>query len=286
MSMRWANLPVPGLVLLLALAACTDTQISTADNNGTAAMNSGHATEAVRDYRTALARAQAQDDGSAIATTGTNLAIAELADNKPREALTDARALQAELKRRGRTPPPTLDLVIATALYRIGDMPGTEAAAETVAALPNQAIALRGRFLMGLAADAQHDTASLLAAALVLDSRNDPVSAADATELRARLALARGEASSARAQAMAAVKLRTELGDDRGVARCAALAADAATASGAPADAAELYLRAGQGAAAVGDDREARAWLGKAQSMTKDATVAREAALALANLSG
>ncbi len=278
--MRWT-----GLVLLLALAACTDAQISTADNNGTTAMRSGHATEAVHDYRTALARAQAQDDGGAIATTGTNLAIAELAANQPREALTDARALQAELTKRGRRPPPTLDLVIATALYRMGDMPGTAAAAETVAALPNQAIALRGRFLMGLAADAQHDTAGLLAASLVLDSRNDPVSVADATELRARLALARGEAPAARAQAMAAVKLRTELGDDRGVARCAALAADAATASGAPADAAELYLRAGQGAAAIGDEAEACLWLTKAQSMTKDETVAREAALALANLS-
>lgn len=287
--MQFAGRTVPFAcvtVLLLVLAGCGDRQIETAEYSGHQAMSSGHASEAVRDYRAALERARANDDGSAIATQGTNLAIAELADNKPDQAITDARELQAELGKRGRKPPPLLDLVIATALYRQGNMAQAGQVAAAVAAQPDPAIALRGRFLMGLVADAQHDTAGLLAASLVLAGQKDAVSIADATELDARLALARGEAPIARAAAMDAVKLRTELHDDRGAARCLAVAADATLAAGGRADAAVLYLRAGQGAAAVGDNRDARDWLGKAKALSVDADVTRAAMEGLANLGG
>jgi hypothetical protein len=284
-TLSYAALRGGAMALLLVLGACAaDRQIAEAQFNGRQAMEAGHPSEAARQYSAALARARAIDNGDAIATAGTNLAIAELADNKPNEALADARALQAELAKRGRKGPPTLDLVIATSLYRLGHLREAEEAATPVAAIPNQAVALRARFLLGLIAAEQHDTAGVLAASLVLAGSGDAYSVADATELKARLDLARGEHRPAQSLAMQAVKLRTELRDDRGVARCEALAADAALAGNARAEAAGLYLRAGQQAAAIGDTPKARQWLAKAKSLTRDPHVASVATQALASL--
>ncbi|MDE2335222.1 MAG: hypothetical protein KGK10_11865 [Rhodospirillales bacterium] len=283
--MRFAGAAMPGgvLALLLVLSGCAaDQRIAANEAYGRQALASGHAAEATREYRAALARARANGDGAAIATAGTDLAIAELADNKPDQALAEARALQAELG--GRTPPPTLGLVVATALYRQGNLPAAEAAAREVAAGPDQAVALRGRFLLGLIADARHDTAGLLAASLVLAGHNDPLSVADVTELKARLDLARGEAASAQHWALASARLRTRLEDARGLARCEGLAADAALAAGQRAQAARLYLRAGRDEAAVGDGARARVWLGQAKSLAADPAVSRAAAQALAGL--
>jgi hypothetical protein len=287
--MRFAGGAIPGaaMALLLALGACAqDQQIAAAEFNGRQAMVAGHPSEAARQYRAALARARAIDDGAAIATAGTNLAIAELAESKPDQALADARALQAELAKRGRTPPPTLGLAIATALYRLGNLRDAETAATVVAGEPDQAVALRARFLMGLIADRQHDAAGVLAASLVLVGHGDAYSIADATELKARLDLARGEHKAAYGLALDAAKLRTDLGDKRGVGRCEALAADAALAGNGRAVAAGLYLRAGQDAASVGDDVRARQWLAKAKSLTRDPRIAAAAAQVLASLGG
>ncbi len=272
------------LASLLALGGCADRRIAANEAYGRQALTAGHAAEASGEYRAALARARATGNGAAIATAGTDLAIAELADNKPAQALADARALEAELARRGRRPPPTLGLVVATALYRQGNLPAAEATARQVAAGPDQTVALRGRFLLGLIADARHDTAGLLAASLVLAGHKDLLSVADLTELKARLDLTRGEAASARHWALASARLRIRLEDERGVARCEGLAAAATLATGQRAQAARLYLRAGKDEAAVGDGRRARAWLGQAKSLAADPAVSRAAAQALADL--
>ncbi len=274
------------LAALLALSGCGDRRITAAEYNGRQEMGAGRAADAAREYRAALTQAQKDGNASAIATAGTNLAIAELAANQLPQALADARNLQAELARRGHAPPPTLGLVIATALYRQGSLSQAGTAARQVAAGRDEAVALRGRFLMGLIAAEQHDTTGLLAASLVLAPHHDPLSIADTWELSARLSLARGDAQAARTRALEAVKLRTQLQDPRGVARCEAVAAEASLAAHATAEAATLYLKAGEGEAAVGDNARAREWLGKAKSLTADAHVREEAMAALASLGG
>lgn len=273
-------------LLLLALAGCADQRVAAAEASGREAMNAGHPQAAARAYRAALARAETDGNGAAIARTGTELAIAELNENRLGQTLADARNLQAELARRHRKPPPALDLVVATALYRQGNLAQAAVVARQVAAGHHHAVALRGRFLMGLIAAEQQDSAGVLAASLVLSAHHDPYSVADATELDARLALARGDARAARSRALAAVKQRLELADGRGVARCEALAADAALALNAREEAAQLYLRAGRGEMAVGENARARTWLGKARSLATEARTKQEALAALADIGG
>lgn len=270
--------------LLLALAACADPHATAAEQNGRAAMEAGHAEAAVQAYGAALAQAEKTGDAQAIAMAGTNLAIAELAASHPGAALTDAQTLAADLARRNQKPPATLGLVTATALYRLGRYDEAAAAAKPVADGPNPAIASRARFLMGLVAAAQHDDTGILAASLVLSAQTDPASVAETTELNALLAMARGDHTAARTQALEAAKQRTALNDPRGVARCEALAADATRAGGDPRQAADLYLRAGQGEATVGNLLRARALLIQARGLAPDAATRAAANEALATL--
>lgn len=271
-------------VLMLGLAGCADQRVTSAEADGRAAMETGHAEAAVRAYGAALAQAEADNDGAAIATAGTDLAIAELAANHPDAALTDAHKLESDLAHRNVKPPATLGLVVATALYRRNRLAEAAAAARQVAEGPDPPVASRGRFLLGLIAHAQHDDTGVLAASLVLAAQHDPASVADTTELNALLAMARGDHAAARTGALEAVKLRHDLDDPRGVARCNALAAEAAQALGARQQAAGLYLTAGRGEAAVGNSIRARTLLTQARTLATDAGTRDSATAALAAL--
>jgi hypothetical protein len=89
----------------------------------------------------------------------------------------------------------------------------------------------------------------------------------DAAELAAHAALLGGDAAAAGARAAEAAAARQEALDYRGLSRALALQAEAARRGGDAMEAADLFLRAGRGAAARGETVEARRWLGEVRRL-------------------
>jgi hypothetical protein len=233
--------------------------------------------QAVGQYRDALARARERDDGEAIADLGFDLAVAELQARQPDAALQTARDVEAELIRRGSPPLPALQLAEAIALYRTGQPRAADALAAQVENAVDRDAAARAAFLRGLIADDNGDVGGLRAALGKITGVAGAEHQADADELSARLALREGDASRARAEAEQAINLRRDLLDYRSLARGLALAAQAAERAGDGAAAADLYLRAGRGAAADGDKSTAKRWLDRAITLSRDPALTQAA---------
>jgi len=219
--------------------------------------------EAIIQYRMALRRAGARDDAAMRADLSFNLAVAELAANRPRDALSTARGIRAELIRRGATVSPDIDLVEATALYRTGALPEADALAATAQAAGG-AVGMRASLLRGLIADQRNDIPGLRTAWDALSAPTTDAQKADRAELAARLSIRDGDPARGRTEAEQAADLRRTALDYRGIARALAVAAEAAREMGDMAGAADLYLRAGRSAAALGDAAQARPWLRQA----------------------
>jgi hypothetical protein len=247
--------------------------------------------EAARLYAAALTRARERDDPAAIADAGLGRATALLTTGDARAAFDTAGEVAAELARRGLQPPPALALVEATALYRLGRSTAAQASASAVTqrGAEDAAAAARAAFLLGLIAAEREDVAGVDAArtALARAEPQTPAFRADLAELEARAALLRGDARMAATQAAAAADARREALDYRGLGRALVLQAAAARRVGDRVGAADLLLRAGRGAAARGDDTDARRWLAEARDLATQAgagrvaTQAREALAAL-----
>lgn len=268
--MRWA------FVAVLLLAGCPsapktapqDATLSRLDHAGDIAFNLEQPAQAVVQYKAALTRARTRDDSGAIADAGFNLATAQLRAGQPNDALRTAADLRTELGRRG-IADADFDLISATALFRLGDLAGADRVAAGVSGGP--ALTNAAWFLRGLIADAQGNRPGLQQAAASLTPAADP---ADVAELHSRL-------SHDPALALHAADLRRDALDYRGMARNLALAARFTSA---PAEAADLYLRAGRSASAQGEKAEARLWLGKAHDLAPDTALRADAAQALQDL--
>ena len=268
------------MLVVLLLAACSstpksnpqDATLARLGHAGDIAFNQQQPDQAAAQYRAALARARTADDAAAIADAGFNLATAEMRAGRPRDAMQTAHDVSAELARRGITDP-DFELISATALFRLGDLPASERAAVALTGAKDPALANAAWFLRGLIADARHDRAGLRNAIAAMTPAADP---ADVAELRSRL-----EHSPALAQQ--AADLRRAALDYRGMARALALAGQFTPAAS---DAADLYLRAGRSAAAQGDAADARTWLGRARELTSNTTLRADAEQALHGLPG
>jgi hypothetical protein len=302
------------LAMLFLLAACSsdapapavppDPSMQQHERAGQLAYSLDRPGDAVTQYRQALTRAEARDDLPAIGDLSFNLAAAELRANQPDAALATARRARAELARRGSPGMPALDLIEATALYRIGQ----PAAADRLAAQLQGGDAetdAAASFLRGLIADDRSDLAGLQAASEALNRAGtanagtrtagtgtaDKAPAvkstqqADAAELRARLARRQGNFAEARSAALQSADLRRDLLDYRGLARALSVAADAARQGGDLPAAADLYLRAGRSAAAQDDRTQARAWLDQAIGLDQDPAITEAAQQALNDIS-
>jgi hypothetical protein len=240
--------------------------------------------EAIAQYKLALERARARDDAAAIGDYGYDMAVAQLAANQPDKALATVRMTRSELARRGVGSFAALDLAEATACYRIGDKAMSDRLASQVEAGDDQTAALRASFLRGLIADETGDAAGMDRAIAHLSSGVSPDQQADRDELLARRDLRQGAFASATELAEQAAKLRRDALDYRDMARALAVAADAAARGGHSQLAADLYMRAGQSAAAQGDASTARPWLQRAMVLSSDATVHQAARSAIAAL--
>ncbi len=281
--MRWA------LLLPLLLADCggsapdtgappNDEMLQRQMHAGQLAFELERNEEAAAQYRTALSRAQARDDPDAIGDTGYNLAVAELRANGPDKALADARATRIELERRGSEPFPALLLAEAAALYRTGAAAEANRVARRIQRSEDADAVARATFLRGLIADDRGDEAGLATAADALTTARTPPFEADSAELSARLALRRGDPARAREQAAHAAGLRQATLDYRGLARALAIEGAAAERAGDKIVSADLFLRAGRGAAAQDDKKSAGAWLRRAASLAPSQPVGRDAA--------
>jgi len=240
--------------------------------------------QAVKQYRDALARARARDDATAIGDLAFNLAVAQLRARQPDAALHTTREVSAELSRRGVPPPDPLQLAEAIALYRIGRAREAENAAARVESRAEPETAARAAFLRGLIADANGDTARMQLAYAKVVSAKSAEALADETELAARIALRTGDPRGGRAKAEQAAIMRRDLLDYRAVSRCLALAALAAEQANDLPGAADLYLRAGRGAAVLGDGALAREWLHRAVTLSRDPGLLASAQSALTSI--
>lgn len=242
--------------------------------------------EAVMQYRRALARARASDDRAAIGDYGYDLAVAQLAANDPRGALASARETAADLERRGVAPFPGLSLVEATALYRIGATREADQLAALAERGGSQAVGARATFLRGLIGDEAGDLGALRSATARLAHPVSQEQLADYDELAARLDRREGRNAQAASAAQAAADIRRATLDYRDMARALAVAASATERIGNFPAAADLYLRAGESAAARGDAKAARSWLGAALRLGRDPALIRQARQTLGALPG
>lgn len=234
--------------------------------SATRALELDQAQSAALLYARALARARERDDAALMDDMAFGQATAALAQGDARAALEVAQEVRTDLARRGRPASPRLLLAEATALHRLGRAAeaGDRAREVTQRAAAGPSAGLRAWFLLGLLAAARGDGPALTAARAALAGGEGVAFIADATELDAHLALLRGDPRAAAVQAAAAGTLRQEALDYRGLSRALALEGRARARLGQGAAAADLLLRAGQGAAARGEVADARAWLAEA----------------------
>jgi hypothetical protein len=169
-------------------------------------------------------------------------------------------------------------------LYRTGASREADRMAAQVEAGGDPAAAARAAFLRGLIADEAGNEAGLDAALVRLAH---PVSAeerADAYELAARRDIRAGAFAAAASEAAQAVALRRSAMDYRGMARGLAVQAEAVARMGDTTQAADLYMRAGESAAAQGDAGSARRWVHHAVALDDSPTLRRAARRTLAEL--
>ena len=240
--------------------------------------------EAAIQYERALERAQARDDATAIGDYGYDLAVAQLAANHPKQALTSVRMTRAELALRGSASFPALDLAEASALYRIGQKEASDLMATRVEAGADSVAAARASFLRGLIADETGDAVGLDTALAHLAQPASTDQQADADELLARRDLRQGAFDAATAEAERAANLRRTILDYRDMARALSVAADAENRAGNELKAAAFYMRAGQSAAAQNDTDMARLWLRLATEIGNNPLLREAARHALAAL--
>lgn len=283
MSARKAGILLAALLLAaLSLAACggtpadqgppPDQKLDAANRAGTQALSLGMPTQAVRQYKQALARAYERDDTEAIADTAYNLALAEIRAGDPKAALSTTRTTEAELRRRQVAAPAELLLVQAAAAYRAGD-------STTAASSAEQALTLKARdpdtvprawFIRGLVAADRGDSATLAQAIAALGPANKQADLqADRLELVGRAALLAGRAAEALAAFEQAAANRQQAIDYRGMARALAQAGEAALKLGQSREAAVFYLRAGRSSLLQGDTAAATPQLKRAEELAR-----------------
>lgn len=289
-----SRLPLAGILLLAACggghhapAPPEDTALAQAARSGRQSLAFGRPKQAVEQYRRAFTLALARNDAQAIGDCGYDLAVAQLADDAAMPSLQTSLHTRAALQARAAPAFAELDLVQAAALHRLGrDDEADALAARAQATARDPATVARASTVRGLVADARGDQAGLAAALAGLGQPKQPSPdwQADHDELAARLDLLRGQYLQAADLAQRAAKIhRTQL-DYHDMADNLALAAVALRGAGLPGQAADLYLQAGQSAAARGDVASAKPWLRQVLMPGADPDAQRAARDTLAGL--
>jgi tetratricopeptide (TPR) repeat protein len=221
-------------------------------------------------YAWVLERAYARDDLRAIGEVGYELAVVRLRQREPRAAAEQAMRTREELRRRGAAPFAELHLVEAVALYEAGDRDGAEVMADQAVELapaPSDPLVDRALFLRGRIAADRADAAGVSRALDQLGDTQNAELRADRLELIGQLNVLEGRPERALPAFRQSADLRREVEDYVGMARALALAGEVARSTSRPADAADLYFRAGRSAELEGNHAEARRWLDAAAQL-------------------
>lgn len=294
--MTWPCVAAMPLAALLLLAGCggrpppgapQDSALAQAADSARQSLEFNRLKQAVEQYRQAYVLAVARDDAQAIGDGGYNLAVAELADNDAAGALRTAQRTREALAVRAAPGFAELDLIQSAALHRLGrDAEADALAAHAQATAGSPATLARASYVRGLIADTRGDAAGVAAALARFGQPKNPSPdwQADHGALTARLDMLQGQYRQAAAHALQAADLyRTQL-NYRAMADATALAATAMQRAGSAQEAANLYLQAGESAAARGDAASARRWLARVMQQGVNADTQRTAKEALAGL--
>jgi len=271
--LRWRH----GLVVLLLPAllpagcgsrpapeALQDSALAQAADSGRQSLEYSRLKQAATQYQQAYTLALARNDVQAIGDSGYNLAVVQLADDDAAAAVRTALRTRAALIARATPSFAELDLVQSAALHRLGrDAEADTLAARAQSTASSTVTRARASYMRGLVADARNDAAGMVAALAGFGQPKTPTPdwEADHAELTARLELLRGQYRQAAINAQRAADTHRGQLDYRAMAVSVALAAKAMQRAGSPQDAANLYLQAGQSAAARDDTVSATRWL-------------------------
>ncbi len=279
MTSRLISCMAVGVLLGAALTACgsgskdpappRDIKLDQASSAGSQAMTMELPDVAIRQYRSALARAYERDDTSAIADGGYNLALAQMKAGDAKAAVATVQSVEAELDRRRKPVPAELSLVKAAASYRAGDPSGATAAAQQAIdrTSGDPDTQPRAWFIVGLVAADEGDRSRLAQAVAALKPTKSADLEADRLELRGRAAMLDGRPADALAAFDQAAADRQQALDYRGMARVLAQAGEACVRLNRTADAASYLLRAGRSALLQGDTRLALPLLKRAEDL-------------------
>lgn len=284
------------LAVLLLAAGCArhvapaplqDNALEQAAGAGRQALSFGLTSQAVSQYQRAFTLALARNDAGAIGDCGYDLAVAQLAGSNPAAALATILRTRDALAARATLGFAELDLAQAAALHRLGRDPQADAfAARAQATASDPATVARASYVRGLIAYGRGDQAGIVAALEGFGQPKKPGDdwQADHDELTARLDLLRGQYGPAAMLAQQSADLhRTHL-EYSDMADMLALTALATQLAGAAREAADLYLQAGESAAARGDRASAVPWLRLAQMPGADLATQHTARTTLAKL--
>ena len=268
-----------------------DTALQQAAHSGRQALDFGKPQQAVQQYRQGFELALARSDAGAVGDLGYDLATAQLAAGDPRGASLTVQRTRGEMAARNAPDFAELDLVQAAVLHQTGNDDVADAwAARAQTTASDPATVARASYIRGVIADARSDAPGLAAALsmfrLPADGKPLPPAdwRADRDELAARLAALQDRPAAAASSALAAADLRRQSLDYVDMAQSLALAASARRRQGAAAQAADLYLQAGESAAARGDNGHAQSWLKAATMPGASLSTAQAARQALARL--
>ena len=268
-------------------AAPSDAALAQAAHSGREALQFDHPGQAVTQYQRALQLALARDDVAAVGDLGYDLAVAQIAGNQPAAALETTRRTRTALRARGGAGFAELDLAQAAALYHLGqDLPADTLAAAAQADAADPATVIQAITLRGLIADTRGNTGGLAALVAALGEPKHPTPQWQVSHdtLSARLDLRRGDFGAAVASAQSAAAVQRQQLRYADMAQSLALAARAAAAGGRLSEAADLYLQAGESAAARGDAPHATAWLEQAQAPGADIATLQQASRTLSRV--
>jgi tetratricopeptide (TPR) repeat protein len=247
------------------------------------AYDKGRLEQAANFYRRALEQAYLRDDTAAILDAQYNLAVCLLNLNSDQEALDVVRRAKTEMVLADYGKSLDYLLLEATILHRRGDLDRAWQISDQILSGPEQPspdINRKTHFLRGLIASERGDIAQLRAEITAFGQPQQMQLRADQLELLGRLAMAEQNWVAAIDACNAAVNLRREALDYRGMARALVLTGEASEKAGHHREAAIHYLRAGRSAFFKEQLVDAQQWLNhsvRLASTTGDDKIVQEA---------
>jgi hypothetical protein len=265
------------------LAAPQNTALTQAMQAGKQALDIGRPKQAIEQYRHAYTLAFARDDVQAIGDCGYNIAVVQLADNDAPASLKTVANTRDALSVRANPGFPELDLIEASALLRLGRLPQADRLAQRAQVrATDSATAERASYVRGRVAERRGDAAALeLSLKGFVEPNPQPSVEADRAELQARLEYLRGHFPQAASLAEQAADIQQVQLNYQAMAEALAVAAKAQQSAGHSQEAGNLYLQAGESAAARGDVVSARQWLRQAADSRVASSTRRAAQNAL-----